>query len=512
MIAALLEKGRLKEPDLLRARRLHAEAGGSLLGLLGRLGLVSERDHAEACAGVLGLRLLSAKQVPDNPPELMEGAQPLSARFLRQFHLCALGESGGRIVVWMADPFDDYACEAVRLATGLQVQPLVGLRSEIDDLIERWHGQGRSAMGAIVESVDGEGADLDDVEHLRDLASEAPVIRLVNLVIQRAVELRASDIHIEPFENRLKVRYRIDGVLNEGESPPANLTAAVISRIKIMARLNIAERRLPQDGRIMLRVQGKELDLRVSTVPTAHGESVVMRLLDRETVVFDFERLGFTGHFLPQFQKVLEQPHGILLVTGPTGSGKTTTLAKLALGERAFGSGTVGVISLDTFRIGAVEQIQTYADLAGFPLEVLSDPAEVPGALRRLRGCDTVLVDTPGRGPRESADELAWRRVLQQLRPDEVHLVLPAGLRFEVAAGLRQFYAPLSPTHLLLTKLDEVPWEEGVAQLADGVGLPTRWVSDGQDVPTDLHEAASRLVRSLSHDRGPWLPARVDAS
>ncbi len=326
VVAALLEKGRLKEPDLARARRLHAETGGSLLGLLGRLGLVSERDHAETCAEVLGLRLLAARQVPDNPPELIDDARPLSARFLRQFHLCPLGEARGRILVWMADPFDSYARDAVKLATGLEVQPLVGLRSEIDDLIERWHGQGRSAMGAIVESVDGDGGDMDDVEHLRDLASEAPVIRLVNLVIQRAVELRASDVHIEPFENRLKVRYRIDGVLNEGESPPANLTAAVISRIKIMARLNIAERRLPQDGRIMLRMQGKELDLRVSTVPTAHGESVVMRLLDRETVVFDFERLGFTGQFLPQFQKVLEQPHGILLVTGPTGSGKTTTL------------------------------------------------------------------------------------------------------------------------------------------------------------------------------------------
>ncbi|MGO1718739.1 MAG: type II secretion system ATPase GspE [Luteimonas sp.] len=326
VIAALLEKGRLKEPDLVRARRLHAEAGGSLLGLLGRLGLVSERDHAETCAEVLGLRMLAARQVPADPPELVDGAQPLSARFLRQFHLCPLGESGGRILVWMADPFDAYAINAVQLATGCGVQPLVGLRSEIDDLIERWHGQGRSAMGAIVETADGDGGDIDDVEQLRDLASEAPVIRLVNLVIQRAVELRASDIHIEPFENRLKVRYRIDGVLSDGESPPANLTAAVISRVKIMARLNIAERRLPQDGRIMLRVQGKELDLRVSTVPTAHGESVVMRLLDRETVVFDFERLGFTDQFLPQFQKVLEQPHGILLVTGPTGSGKTTTL------------------------------------------------------------------------------------------------------------------------------------------------------------------------------------------
>ena len=327
IIALLVEKGRLKEPDLIRARRLQEEAGDSLLSLLARLGLVSERDHAEACAEVLGLSLIPLKQVPELPPETMPDSQPLSTRFLRQFHVCVLGESDGQLDLWMADPYERYPIEAVQLATGWLVRPWVGLRSEIDDLIERWHGQGRSAMGTIIEDADAETTgNLDDVEHLRDLASEAPVIRLVNLVIQRAVELRASDIHIEPFENRLKVRYRVDGVLEEGESPPANLTAAVISRIKIMAKLNIAERRLPQDGRIMLRVQGKELDLRVSTVPTAHGESVVMRLLDRETVVFDFHKLGFTDHFLPQFQKVLEQPHGILLVTGPTGSGKTTTL------------------------------------------------------------------------------------------------------------------------------------------------------------------------------------------
>lgn len=327
IVARLRANGRLKEVDLARAQRLHAEAGGSLLSLLGRLGLVSERDHAEACAAELGLPLLGAKSVPEDPPELVDGAQPVSVRFLRQFHLLPIGEHRGRLQVWMSDPHDGYALDAVRLATGCDIAPAVGLRSEIDDLIERWYGQGRSAMGTIVESADGEGGgDVDDVEHLRDLASEAPVIRLVNLVIQRAVELRASDIHIEPFESRLKVRYRVDGVLIDGESPPVNLTAAVISRIKIMARLNIAERRLPQDGRIMLRVQGKELDLRVSTVPTAHGESVVMRLLDRETVVFDFYRLGFTDEFLPQFNKVLDQPHGILLVTGPTGSGKTTTL------------------------------------------------------------------------------------------------------------------------------------------------------------------------------------------
>ncbi|WP_295861634.1 type II secretion system ATPase GspE [uncultured Xanthomonas sp.] len=358
IIAALLAKGRLKDGDLTRARQLQRESGGSLLALLARLGLVSERDHAELSAEVLGLPLLDAKQLPATAPESLPEAQPLSLRFLKQFHVCPLGERDGVLELWMADPHDAYAADAVRLATGLQVLPRVGLRSEIDDLIERWFGQGRSAMGAIVETADGDSVAADDIEHLRDLASEAPVIRLVNLVIQRAVELRASDIHIEPFESRLKVRYRVDGVLIDGESPPANLTAAVISRVKIMAKLNIAERRLPQDGRIMLRVQGKELDLRVSTVPTAHGESVVMRLLDRETVVFDFHRLGFTDAFLPQFRKVLEQPHGILLVTGPTGSGKTTTLYT-ALSQ--LNTADVKIITVEDpveYQIEGINQIQ----------------------------------------------------------------------------------------------------------------------------------------------------------
>ena len=355
IVAALLAKGRLKDTDLQRARRLQEETGGSLLTLLGRLGLVSERDHADASAEILGLPLVSAKDAPDLPPE----GVPLSTRFLKQFHLCPVEWGEREVGVLMADPHDAYALDAVRLATQRDVRPAVALRSEIDDLIERWYGQGRSAMGAIVETADGEGGgDLDDVEHLRDLASEAPVIRLVNLIIQRAVELRASDIHIEPFENRLKVRYRIDGVLEEGESPPANLTAAVISRIKIMAKLNIAERRLPQDGRIMLRVQGKELDLRVSTVPTSHGESVVMRLLDRETVVFDFQRLGFTEEFLPRFRQVLEQPHGILLVTGPTGSGKTTTLYTALSGLNTADVKIITVEDPVEYQIEGINQIQ----------------------------------------------------------------------------------------------------------------------------------------------------------
>jgi general secretion pathway protein E len=323
--ALLAERGRVKNEDVARAERLLAEAPEtSLTALLVRLGLVSERDLAEAWSETLRLPLLSAKDAPDAPPEV-----GLGVRFMKQYHAVPVGEQGTALQVATADPGDAYIAHAVQLATGRPVALMVALRSEIDDLIERWYGAGRSALGTIAEGLAGEGvagpAD-DDIEHLRDLASEAPVIRLVNLLIQRAVEQRASDIHIEPFENHLKVRYRIDGVLHEVEAPPASSTAAVISRIKIMARMNIAERRLPQDGRIMLRVQGKELDLRVSCIPTSFGESVVMRILDRGSVVLDFESLGFDEASLPPFLHVLGQPHGILLVTGPTGSGKTTTL------------------------------------------------------------------------------------------------------------------------------------------------------------------------------------------
>ena len=319
----LIENSRLREADLQRARRLHHASDGSLTALMTRLGLVSEKDVAESTAKILDLPFVTGKDYPENPPTDIE----LPMRFMKQSHLVPIAADDDSVQVVMAEPGDVFQVQAVKLATGRNVQRAVGQASEIDDIVERYYGGGRSAMGQIVENLHEEGAGgEDDVEHLRDLASEAPVIRLVNLIMQRAVEQRASDIHIEPFESRLKVRYRVDGVLHEVEAPPAQSTAAVISRIKIMAKLNIAERRLPQDGRIMLRVQGKELDLRVSTVPTSYGESVVMRILDRESIVLDFKKLGFSDYNLTRFKEVLDLPHGIILVTGPTGSGKTTTL------------------------------------------------------------------------------------------------------------------------------------------------------------------------------------------
>jgi len=320
--AHLIEAGRLKKTDLKRAETFRDQNGGDLITLLVRLGLVSERDVAEAESSLLDMPLIGTADLPEDAPDIGK----LSLRYLKQNLLLPVAVTDTDMVVVMANPRDKRALKALAMASGKKIVPQVGVASEIENGIEKLYGGGRSAMGQIIDSLGGEQDELEDVEHLRDLASEAPVIRLVNLIMQRAVEARASDIHIEPFENRLKVRYRIDGVLQEVEAPPASSTAAVISRVKIMARLNIAERRLPQDGRIMHRVGGKELDLRVSTIPTSHGESVVMRILDRESIVLDFNSLGFDEKLKARFIKDLEMPHGIILVTGPTGSGKTTTL------------------------------------------------------------------------------------------------------------------------------------------------------------------------------------------
>jgi len=320
----LIERGKLDAGGLDRALRLQQETHEKLGVLLVTLGLVAQRDVAEALAHQLGMPLVEAAGYPELP--ILE--ERVSARFLRDARVLPLAEGEHELVLAMADPTDSYTISAFEMVTGLKVRPQVAIPTELEAALERLYGAGKSALGQImgdVEQRDDLAFDAD-VQHLKDLASEAPVIRLVSLIITNALEMRASDIHIEPFENRLIVRYRIDGVLHEVESPPRRLSPAVISRVKIMANLDIAERRLPQDGRIRLRVQGKDIDLRISTVPTMHGESVVMRILDKGGVALDFKRLGFEEGTLKAFLDVLLEPHGILLVTGPTGSGKTTTL------------------------------------------------------------------------------------------------------------------------------------------------------------------------------------------
>ena len=292
----------------------------------------------------------------------------LSVKFMKQSRFVPLYLKEDTLGIAMAEPGDIGTVEALKFAYGLNVETLEGRPEDIAEAVERLYGAGRQSIETIIQEADkniyadlgesGAAAGEADIAHLRDLASEAPIIRLVNRLILNAVELRASDIHFEPFENEFKVRYRIDGVLHDVESPPSRLQAAIISRVKIMSKLDIAERRLPQDGRIKLRVADKETDFRVSTVPTIFGESLVMRILDRENLVLDLEKLGFPPDILSRYNELVSQPYGMILVTGPTGSGKTstlyTTLAKINSSENK-------IITLEDpveYQMRGVNQIQ----------------------------------------------------------------------------------------------------------------------------------------------------------
>jgi len=357
VVAYLEGRDKLTHAEYGRARRLAEDGGDPILRMLVRLGLVSERDLAQALSEVLGLPLADPTDFPEAP--VAEGR--LTLRFLKDNHVLPLREDDGALEAALADPTETFTLEALAMAADKPVRARIGLASEIDSALERLYEQPADKPA----QAEGDLGDFDeeDIEHLKDLASEAPVIRMVNQIVQRAVDARASDIHIEPFADELKVRYRVDGILKEVDSPPVRSTAAIISRVKIMAKLNIAERRLPQDGRIPLRVQGKELDLRVSTVPTMFGESVVMRLLDKESVRFDLDSLGFDGSPRERLLSVLDLPYGILLVTGPTGSGKSTTLytalARLNTQERKI----ITVEDPVEYQLPGINQIQVKAQI-----------------------------------------------------------------------------------------------------------------------------------------------------
>ena len=315
----LLERQKIEPEELERALELQRERGDKLGKILVDMGLIAQRDVLAALSDQLGIPLVTV----DGPPAAAPEIEGLSERFLRQCRAYPVALADSTLTLAMADPLDFETVAAVRAYSGFQIQTALAAEQEILDAIDRHYGE--SEQRTLAEGGDEEA--LADLEHLRDMASEAPVIRLVNAMIADAVEKRASDIHIEPFEKEFRVRFRVDGVLFNQEPPARELKAAIISRLKLMAKLNIAERRLPQDGRIKIKVLGREVDLRVSTLPTLYGESVVMRLLDRSAGDFyDLRRLGFDDKMLARMEHFTGLPHGIFLVTGPTGSGKSTTL------------------------------------------------------------------------------------------------------------------------------------------------------------------------------------------
>lgn len=357
----LLRQNKLSARDLDHALAAQKEMGDFLGRVLVRLGLLSEIDVARALSEQRGWPLVGTADFPEDPL-LLEGLAP---GYLLTHGVLPLRLEGDALDVAMSAPQDHFLIKALHLATGKTIRPCLALDTELTQALTRLYVEpeldGENAEESLSEGL--LGSDSEFVEHLKDLASEAPVIRFVNQIIARVIDLRASDIHIEPFEDALHVRYRIDGVLQEGENTDVGLAAAVTSRIKLLAHLNIAERRLPQDGRMKTRIKGHELDLRVSTLPTVYGESVVMRVLDRASIRLTLEDMGFSGDTLQRYQTLIERPHGILLVTGPTGSGKTTTLyASLA----KLDAGALKIVTVEDpveYQLHGVNQVQVLSQI-----------------------------------------------------------------------------------------------------------------------------------------------------
>jgi general secretion pathway protein E len=352
----LIDHGIIDRRSLARAERVATETGARLDRVLTQLGLVSDRDLAQTMAELSRVPLAGPVDYPAKPL-FVERLRP---KFLRKAQALPIAADETGCTVAVTDPFNNFTRRSIEAALGMPVSIVVAVPIEVEAALDRLYPEleGEVSDTLLEEAVArGEPAE-EDAERLKDLASEAPVIRLVNQLIARAVETRASDVHVEPFEGRLRIRYRYDGVLHEVEPPAPHLQAAIISRIKIMARLDIAERRLPQDGRIRLTVRGHDIDFRVSTVPSLYGESVVLRVLDRTAVEFDYGKLGLPEDVRLGLGRTLDLPNGMVLVTGPTGSGKTTTLYTGLLKLNSVARKIITVEDPIEYQLPGINQIQ----------------------------------------------------------------------------------------------------------------------------------------------------------
>jgi general secretion pathway protein E/type IV pilus assembly protein PilB len=330
LLQRLVRKGVLAQDILPRVTEAHTSAADRPLHeVLIERGFAKEEDVLAALADEFGMDLVDLTKLQVDP-ELLKSV-PL--KIVHRHTLMPLARNNGTLTVATGDPFNVNALDELQMVTGMQVQPVLASPREIARFIKTHYGVGGETVSALVQERGQEevelleGLEADDSEAAK-MAQEASVVKLVNEILIEAANERASDIHVEPEENGLRIRYRIDGLLQTQSMHKeiSRFQSAIISRIKIMARLNIAEKRLPQDGRIKMRVQNREVDVRVSIIPMVHGEGIVMRLLDKGRMVFDLKGVGMQPDVYERFKKLIEHPHGIVLVTGPTGSGKSTTL------------------------------------------------------------------------------------------------------------------------------------------------------------------------------------------
>ncbi|MCV6615488.1 MAG: ATPase, T2SS/T4P/T4SS family [Cellvibrionaceae bacterium] len=353
----LVASAKVSSRDIERALAAQDEMGGYIGQVLVSLGLISELDLVTALCQQLGRRLTPSEAYPEEAIKL----SGLSEEFLLNNNVVPVALEGETVRFAAAVPQDPFVNKGLSLALAKPVVLDFGLEADINQALLKYKEGDAEAEPEGQEDFSG---DDEFVEHLKDLASEAPVIRLVNQIIHRALDISASDIHIEPFDDGLHLRYRVDGVIQDMADPPAaDLAPAIASRIKLLAGLNIAERRLPQDGRIMTRVKGHELDLRVSTTPTVHGESIVMRVLDRQSIQLSLQSMGFSEETLAVYQGLLARPHGVLLVTGPTGSGKTTTLYASLASMDASAAKIITVEDPVEYQLRGINQIQVQSQI-----------------------------------------------------------------------------------------------------------------------------------------------------
>jgi type IV pilus assembly protein PilB len=318
----LLEEGLITAEQLEKAAAEQERLGRTLGRVLIDLGMVKETDLVAALARQVGLDYVDLSDQHIDPA----AASMVSEQVARRYRAMPIGFEDGRLIVAMSDPSNVFALDDIRTITGMDVKPVVATAGDIEAAIRKYGQFEQSVEDISAEASSQADTGVQDLDQIEAAVEDAPIVKLVNLLITQAVADRASDIHVEPGEKDIRIRYRIDGVLHEVMRSPKNIQAGLISRLKVMADINIAERRVPQDGRIGLVVGGKAVDLRVATLPTVFGEKVVIRILDKSSVLLKLEELGFSDASFGQFEKAFRKPYGTILVTGPTGSGKSTTL------------------------------------------------------------------------------------------------------------------------------------------------------------------------------------------
>lgn len=485
--ARLIAARALDELALRRAERAQKQSGERFDVVLSRLGLVSEPALVRHLGEHFGLAVADPQSFPAAPlfPGLLQDA------FLRTNKILPIGLEAGGVVVALSDPAARDAAEALSYLVGRPVLIRIATESEILRAIARLY-DGGPAQGAPAKAPDAAGEETaheEDVRQLADLGSEAPVIRLVNDLIARAAGMQASDIHIEPRDDCVAVRFRMDGVLQTVEQLPPHLKAAITSRIKIMARLNIAEQRLPQDGRIKTTVRGRDLDLRISTMPILRGESVVLRLLDRSSVALDFSALGFRGRNRAGIEKVLEQPNGIILVTGPTGSGKTTTLYTALEALNDPGRKIFTVEDPIEYQIAGINQIQVQPKIG----------LTFASALRSILRQDPDVILVGEMRDLETA-EVAIQASLTG------HLVLSTVHTNSAAATVTRLIDMGVEQYLLSSSLKGILAQRLVRRLCEACAVPLE--RDGATAQR-IEELARQMPQALANAGGTLTPRRA---